>query len=202
MAGDVLQCRPGIPDATAVVKGLHVSGRPAEAATAGDTVELGMGGVDEAFAPLGAVLCVQNRCWMSRRGGSVSANASEFDPHRASLTSRFGQVPPRPARAAGDQAAGHAGRVRHAGRPVDQGLPSPAPQMLQGVGVAPCGCAPCVDVMKLTRGRRRCRGRARVPPRCFTRTVPPSRACSASCSRCFTLAQGTRPPSAHPRVCR
>ena len=59
-AGDVLQCRPGIPDATAVVKALHVSGRPAEAATAGDTVELGMGGVDEAFAPLGAVLCVQN----------------------------------------------------------------------------------------------------------------------------------------------
>jgi hypothetical protein len=29
---------------------------------------------------------------MSRRGCSLSANASGFDPHRASVTSRFGQV--------------------------------------------------------------------------------------------------------------
>jgi hypothetical protein len=29
---------------------------------------------------------------MSRRGCSLPANASGFDPHRASITSRFGQV--------------------------------------------------------------------------------------------------------------
>jgi hypothetical protein len=29
---------------------------------------------------------------MSRRGCSLPANASGFDPHRASITSRFGQA--------------------------------------------------------------------------------------------------------------
>ena len=29
---------------------------------------------------------------MSRRGCSLPANASSFDPHRASISSRFGQV--------------------------------------------------------------------------------------------------------------
>jgi hypothetical protein len=34
----------------------------------------------------------QNGCLMSRRGCSLPANASSVDPHRASITSRFGQV--------------------------------------------------------------------------------------------------------------
>ena len=56
--GDTLICRPsGAPDDTAVVKGVTVGGTSAVAAVAGDTVELGLGGVEEAFAVLGAVLC-------------------------------------------------------------------------------------------------------------------------------------------------
>jgi hypothetical protein len=43
----------------------------------------------------------QNGCLMSRRGCSLPANASGVDPHRASITSRFGQVG-----AAGFQAQG------------------------------------------------------------------------------------------------
>jgi hypothetical protein len=46
---------------------------------------------------------------MSRRGCSLPANASGFDPHRASISSRFGQV--RAARRARDATAHSAAAV-------------------------------------------------------------------------------------------